>query len=166
MKEARMGRYVVLASQFVIALSLAGSLVVQTVILPLVWIDLEGEALWGRIALVTIAALWILGLQVCAVCVWRLLGMVRRGSVFSRRAFRWVDVIIAAIAFDAVITFVLAVLLAPGDVAPGVVALVCGAALVTGGVALLVVVMRQLLQQAIDRDAEARALRSELDEVI
>ncbi|KQZ06001.1 ABC transporter [Microbacterium sp. Root53] len=161
-----MGRYVVLASQFVIALSLAGSLVVQTVILPLVWIDLEGEALWGRIALVTIAALWILGLQVCAVCVWRLLGMVRRGSVFSRRAFRWVDVIIAAIAFDAVITFVLAVLLAPGDVAPGVVALVCGAALVTGGVALLVVVMRQLLQQAIDRDAEARALRSELDEVI
>lgn len=161
-----MGRYVVLASQVVIALSLAGSLVVQTVILPLVWVDLEGEALWGRIALVTIAALWILGLQVCAVCVWRLLGMVRRGSVFSRRAFRWVDVIIAAIAFDAVITFVLAVLLAPGDVAPGVVALVCGAALVTGGVALLVVVMRQLLQQAIDRDAEARALRSELDEVI
>ncbi|MCD1268858.1 DUF2975 domain-containing protein [Microbacterium sp. MEC084] len=161
-----MGRYVVLASQFVIALSLAGSLVVQTVILPLVWIDLEGEALWGRVALVTIAALWILGLQVCAVCVWRLLGMVRRGSVFSRRAFRWVDVIIAAIAFDAVITFVLAVLLAPGDVAPGVVALVCGAALVTGGVALLVAVMRQLLQQAIDRDAEARALRSELDEVI
>lgn len=161
-----MGRYVVLASQVVIALSLAGSLVVQTVILPLVWIDLEGEALWGRVALVTIAALWILGLQVCAVCVWRLLGMVRRGSVFSRRAFRWVDVIIAAIAFDAVITFVLAVLLAPGDVAPGVVALVCGAALVTGGVALLVVVMRQLLQQAIDRDAEARALRSELDEVI
>lgn len=161
-----MGRYVVLASQIVIALSLAGSLVVQTVILPLVWIDLEGEALWGRIALVTIAALWILGLQVCAVCVWRLLSMVRRGSVFSRRAFRWVDVIIGAIAFDAVVTFALAVLLAPGDAAPGVVALVCGAALVTGGVALLVVVMRQLLQQAIDRDTEARALRSELDEVI
>jgi hypothetical protein len=150
----------------VIALSLAGSLAVQTVILPLVWADLEGEVLWGRIALVTIAALWILGLQVCAVCIWRLLAMVRRGSVFSPAAFRWVDVIIGAVAFDALLTLVLGVLLAPGEAAPGVVALVCGAALVTGGVALLVVVMRQLLQQAVERDAEARTLRSELDEVI
>jgi hypothetical protein len=161
-----MRRYVVLMLQIVIALSLAGSLAVQTVILPLVWADLEGEVLWGRIALVTIAALWILGLQVCAVCIWRLLAMVRRGSVFSPAAFRWVDVIIGAVAFDALLTLVLGVLLAPGEAAPGVVALVCGAALVTGGVALLVVVMRQLLQQAVERDAEARTLRSELDEVI
>lgn len=161
-----MRRYVVLMLQIVIALSLAGSLAVQTVILPLVWADLEGEVLWGRIALVTIAALWIVGLQVCAVCIWRLLAMVRRGSVFSPAAFRWVDVIIGAVAFDALLTLVLGVLLAPGEAAPGVVALVCGAALVTGGVALLVVVMRQLLQQAVERDAEARTLRSELDEVI
>ena len=161
-----MGKYVVLALQVVIALSLAGSLLVQTVILPLLWIDLEGEAMWGRIALITIAALWILGLQVSAVCIWRLLRMVRRGSVFSPAAFRWVDVIIAAIAFDAVVTFALAVLLAVGPAAPGVVALVCGAALVTGGVALLVVVMRRLLHQAMDRETEARSLRSELDEVI
>lgn len=161
-----MGKYVVLTLQGVIALSLAGSLFVQAVILPLVWIDLAGEVLWGRIALVTIAALWILGLQVCAVCIWQLLTMVRRGSVFSPAAFRWVDVIIGAIAFDAVVTFALAVLLAPGDTAPGIVGLVCGAALVTGGVALLVVVMRQLLQQAMERETEARTLRSELDEVI
>lgn len=161
-----MRRYVVVMLQIVIALSLAGSLAVQTVILPLVWADLEGEVLWGRIALVTIAALWIVGLQVCAVCIWRLLAMVRRGSVFSPAAFRWVDVIIGAVAFDALLTLVLGVLLAPGEAAPGAVALVCGAALVTGGVALLVVVMRQLLQQAVERDAEARTLRSELDEVI
>lgn len=161
-----MGKYVVLALQIVIALSLAGSLFVQAVILPLVWVDLEGEVLWGRIALVVIAALWILGLQVCAVCIWRLLTLVRRGSVFSRAAFRWVDVIIGAIAFDAVVTFALAVLLAPGSTAPGVIGLVCGAAFVTGGVALLVVVMRQLLQQAMDREIEARTLRSELDGVV
>jgi len=161
-----MGKATVLTLQIVIALSLAGSLVVQGVILPLVWTDLEGAPPWGRIALVTIAALWIVGLQVCGVCIWRLLTMVRRGSVFSRGAFRYVDVIIGAIAFDAVLTAALAVLLAPGEIAPGVVALVCGAALVTGGVALLVVVMRSLLRQAIARDTEARALRSELDEVI
>lgn len=161
-----MSKYVVLALQIVIALSLAGSLVVQTVILPLLWIDLAGEVLWGRIALIAIAALWILGLQICAVCIWRLLTMVRRGSVFSPAAFRWVDVIIGAIAFDAVVTFALAVLLAIGPAAPGVVALVCGASLVTAGVALLVVVMRRLLQQAMDRETEARTLRSELDGVV
>lgn len=161
-----MGKYVVLALRIVIALSLAGSLFVQAVILPLVWTDLEGEVLWGRIAIVTIAALWILGLQVCAVCIWRLLTLVRRGSVFSPAAFRWVDVIIGAIAFDAVVTFAFAVLLVPGSAAPGVVGLVCGAAFVTGGVALLVVVMRQLLQQAVDREIEARTLRSELDGVV
>ncbi|MBO3663818.1 DUF2975 domain-containing protein [Microbacterium stercoris] len=161
-----MGRYLVRTLQVVIALCLAGSVVVQVVLLPLVWADLDGEALWGRIALITITALWILGLQVCAVCVLRLLAMVRRGSVFSPAAFRWVDTIIGAVAFDAVLTAVLAVLLAPGEPAPGIVALICGAALVTGGVALLVLVMRRLLQQAMERETEARTLRSELDEVI
>jgi hypothetical protein len=34
------------------------------------------------------------------------------------------------------------------------------------GVALVVLVMRTLLAQAVDRDAEAKHLRSELDEVI
>ena len=114
-----MSRYLVRALQVVIALCLAGSIVVQAVLLPLVWADLVGEALWGRIALITIAALWILGLQVCAVCVLRLLAMVRRGSVFSPAAFRWVDITIGAIAFDALLTALLAVLLAPGETAPG-----------------------------------------------
>lgn len=161
-----MGKKTIWALRVVIALSLAGSLFVQTVILPLVWIDLEGEALWGRITLVTIAALWIATLQVTAVCIWQLLTLVRRGAVFSPAAFRYVDVIIGAIAVAAVLTFALAVVLAPGDTAPGVVGLICGAALVTAGVALVIVVMRMLLVQAIDRESEARRLRSELDEVI
>ena len=42
----------------------------------------------------------------------------------------------------------------------------CGASLVLGGMALLVVVMKMLLRQAIEREDEARALRSELDEVV
>jgi hypothetical protein len=64
------------------------------------------------------------------------------------------------------LVLVLAVALAPGEVAPGVVALLCGASLVIAGVALVVVVMRALLAQAIAREREARELRSELDEVI
>lgn len=158
-----MAKSTILVLQVVIALALAGSLVVQTVIVPLLWVDLEGEALWGRIALVIIAVLGVLTLQVFAVCVWMLLTKVRRGSLFSPTSFRYVDVIIGAIGAAAALALILAVLLAPGPTAPGVVALICGAALVLAGVALLVVVMKALLRQAIDRDAEARALRSELD---
>lgn len=161
-----MGKKTILALRVVIALSLAGSLFVQAVILPLVWLDLEGEELWARIAVITIAALWIMTLQVTAVCIWQLLTLVRRGSVFSQASFRYVDVIIGAIAAAAALTFTLAVLMAPGQAAPGVVGLVCGAALVTAGVALVIVVMRMLLAQAVDRESEARRLRSELDEVI
>lgn len=158
-----MGKSTIVVLQVVIALALLGSLVVQTVIMPLVWVDLADEVLWGRIALVTIAVLGILTLQVFGVCVWMLLGKVRRGSIFSSASFRYVDVIIGAIAAAAVLMLILAILLAPGSIAPGVVALIGGAALVLGGMALLVVVMKALLRQAIDRDARANALQSELD---
>jgi hypothetical protein len=161
-----MGRVMIAVLRVVIVLSLAGALLVQTVIVPLLWADLAGEAPWGRVALVTIVVLFVLTLEVGAVCIWRLLTMVRRGSVFSAAAFRYVDVIIGAVAAAAVIVFALAVVLAPGPIAPGVVGLICGAALVIAGVALLVVVMRMLLAQAIDREAEARRLKTELSRVV
>jgi hypothetical protein len=158
-----MGKTTIVVLQVVIALALAGSLVVQLLILPAVWADLEGEAPWGRIAFVTIAALGVVTMQIFAVCVWMLLNKVRRGSIFSPASFRYVDVIIGSFAAASVLAFALAVLLAPGDAAPGIVGLICGAGLVLGGIALLVVVMKALLRQAIDRDVEARTLRDELD---
>jgi hypothetical protein len=161
-----MGKYWILALRVIIALSLLGSLVVQTVIVPLFWQDLRGEPLGVRVAVVVIVVLGVLTMQVFAVCVWQLLTMVRRGSVFSRAAFRYVDVIIGVVVVAAVDVFALACLLAAGETAPGLVGIVCGFALVLGGMALLVVVMRMLLTQAIAREVEARALRSELNEVI
>jgi hypothetical protein len=161
-----MPRLTILVLRIVIALCLLGSLFVQTVIVPLMWIDLEGEALWGRIALVVLAVLGILTMQVSAVCIWRLLSMVRKGSVFSRAAFRYVDVIFGAVVAASLLTFTLAVLLAPGGTAPGIVGLICGFALAIAGVALVVLVLRMLLAQAIARDVEAGQLRSELNEVI
>jgi len=161
-----MGKATVLALRVVIVVALAGSLLVQTMIVPTVWFDLEGAALWERITVVTIAVLGIVTMQVFAVCVWQLLTKVRRGSVFSESSFRYVDIIVWAIAAAAVLAFVSAVLLAPGDTAPGVVGLVCGASLVLGGMALLVVVMKTLLRQAIRSEDEAKALRAELDEVV
>ena len=101
------------------------------------------------------------------VCLWRLVTMVRRGTVFSHGAFRYVDIIIGAIASASALLFLLGVILAPGDaVAPGIVLLIGGAATVVAGIALVVVVMRSLLAQAVAREAEASHLRAELDEVI
>ncbi|MCK2025967.1 MULTISPECIES: DUF2975 domain-containing protein [Microbacterium] len=161
-----MAKGTTIALQVVIALALLGSLVVQTVIAPLVYADLEGEATWARITLVAILVLGVATMQVFGVCVWILLRKVRRGSLFSTSSFRFVDTIIGAILAAAVLAWVLAALLAPGEMAPGVVALIGGAGVVLAGMALLVVVMKALLRQAIDRDAEARALRSELDDEV
>ena len=163
-----MGKLTILALRIVIAMVLAGSLFVQVRMVPLLSTDLiEAGAPDGpRIALLAIVVLGILCVQVVAVCVWRLLTMVRRGTVFSHRAFRFVDIIFGAIAFAAVLVFGIAVILAPGETAPGIVLLICGAALMIGGVALVVLVMRALLAQAVARDVEATQLRSELDEVI
>ncbi|MBY6414776.1 DUF2975 domain-containing protein [Rhodococcus sp. BP-252] len=162
-----MGRIVVAALRVVIALALAGSVFVQAVMVPLTWIDLDDAPASVRVPLVVIVVLGIVTLQIVAICVWRLLTLVRKGTVFSTRSFRFVDVIIGAVTAAAVLAFALAVVLAPGEaVPPGIVGLICGASLVIGGVALLVLVLRMLLSQAVARDTEATKLQSELDEVI
>lgn len=161
-----MGTVTIFILKTLIAVSLIGSLGVQLLLLPLVWADLAGVPSVARVALVALAAIFVLTLQVSAVCIWRLLTMVRSGSVFSQGAFRYVDTIIGAMAVAALTIFVLAVLLAPGSAAPGLIGLLCGAALVTAGGALLMVVMRMLLRLATQREAEALSLRGELDEVI
>ena len=165
-----MGKLTVLALHVVLAMVLAGSLFVQAVIVPLLAIDLEElrpDYAYLRVPLLVIAILGVITIQVTLVCVWRLLTMVRRGTVFSHAAFRYVDIVIGAVAAASVVTFALAVLLAPGEaVAPGIVLLICGAALLVAGVGLIVFVLRMLLAQAVARDAEAHHLQTELDEVI
>jgi hypothetical protein len=134
---------------------------------PLIWMDLDEAPAGVRLPFVVIVVLGIVTMQVSAVCVWRLLTMVRRGTVFSHAAFRYVDIIIGAVAAASVLTFGLAVTLAPGEaVAPGIVGLICGLALVVAGVGLVILVQRMLLAQAVARDTEAHQLQAELDEVI
>ena len=165
-----MSRLTILALRLVIAGGLVGSLFVQTVMVPLLAIDMRGadpEVLALRTPLIVSTLLGIVTVQVVMVCVWRLLTMVRRGTVFSHGAFRYVDVVIGAVAVASLLLFGLGVLLAPGEsVAPGVVLLIGGAAALVAGIALVVLVMRTLLAQAVARDAEAKHLRAELDEVI
>jgi hypothetical protein len=164
-----MGHLTVVALRVVLAIALAGSLFVQALMVPLLWADLEGSELadWARVSVVVIVILGIATMQVTAVCIWRLLTMVRRGTVFSDAAFRYVDTVIGAVAAASLLTFGLGVVLAPGEaVAPGVVLLIGGVAVVVAGIALIVIVMRMLLAQAVARDAEAHQLQAELDTVI
>jgi hypothetical protein len=168
-----MGNLAVLALRVVIAIALAGSLLVQFVLTPLIWQDMDSAPTEVRVPFVVIVVLGVATMQVTAICIWRLLTMVRRGTVFSHAAFRYVDIVIGAIVAAAVLTFGIAVVAAygnrttPGDeVAPGMVALICGASLVLAGVALIVLVLRMLLVQAVTLDSEAKHLQSELDEVI
>jgi hypothetical protein len=164
-----MGRVTVLALRAVLSIALAGSLVVQAVLVPLLWSDLEDTELsaGALTAVVVIVILGIATMQVTAVCIWRLLTMVRRGTVFSLAAFRYVDIVIGAVATASLLCFALGVALAPGEaVAPGVVLLIGGVGVVVAGIALIVLVMRMLLAQAVARDAEAQDLQAELDSVI
>jgi Protein of unknown function (DUF2975)/Cro/C1-type HTH DNA-binding domain len=104
------------------------------------------------------AWLWIGCGQVALLAVWRLLSMVRGGLVCTRRALRWVDVIITC---GAVATLVTAGVLIQmlgfvhGGGGPTVFFL---AATVAAGVMVvsLVVVMRGLLVSAVADRAEAR----------
>lgn len=105
--------------------------------------------------------------QVFAICIWKLMTMVRLSTVFSPTAFRYVDTMISAAAAATVLTLGLGVLLAPGDaVPPGMVLLVGGAAVVAADIALTVLVLKALLAQAITCETQARSLQAELDEVI
>ncbi|MFB9797056.1 DUF2975 domain-containing protein [Arthrobacter citreus] len=165
-----MGKLTILALRIVLAVVLAGTLFVQAVMVPLLASDLSeagpaAEAV--RLPVSVIVVLGLIAVQVVLVCVWCLLTMARRGTVFSTAAFRYVDVVIVAVSAAALLLFGLGAVLAPGEgVAPGVVLLIGGAGVAVAGVALIVLVLRALLAQAVAIDAEASHLRTELNEVI
>ena len=165
-----MSRLTVLALRALLVLMLAGLLVVQVMILPLLGVDIAHEApdlVVLRWTIVVVGILGVLCVEVALVCIWRLLTMVRRETVFSLAAFRWVDVIIGCAVAATLLAVVLSFALAPGEaVAPGLVLLVVIGGVGTATVALLVLVLRLLLAKAVALDSTATTLRAELDEVI
>ncbi|MQA88190.1 MAG: DUF2975 domain-containing protein [Streptosporangiales bacterium] len=165
-----MGKLTVLALRAVLVVLLAGSVFVQTVMVPLLAIDLEeldADYAYLRTPFLVITVLGVVTVQVVLVCVWRLVTMVRGGTVFSHAAFKYVHVVIGAIVAAALLMFALGVILAPGDaVPPGMVLLIGGAGVAVLGVALVVIVLRMLLAQAVARDVEAAQMQAELEEVI
>src|SRR6476661_1619259 len=118
-------------------------------------------------ALRVITILGLLSVQAALLCVWRLVTMVRRGTVFSHAAFRYVDGVIGAVVAAALVWFAVTALNAPGQRDdPGVTLLMGGVGVAILGVALIVLLLRMLLAQAVARDTEAAQLQAELDEVI
>lgn len=163
-----MGQLTVLALRAVLVALLAGSVFVQTVMAALLAEDLEGSVLADRrTPILVILVLGVVTVEVVLACVWRLVTMVRRGTVFTHAAFRYVHIVIGAFAAAALLVCTLGAVLAPGEaVAPGVVLLLGGVALAVFGTALVVLVLRLLLAQAVARDVEASKMHAELAEVI
>ncbi|GAA0492562.1 DUF2975 domain-containing protein [Streptomyces olivaceiscleroticus] len=163
-----MGKLTVGALRAVLAVVLAGTVFVQA---GMVWALVGGsDPEDGSLPLTPLRLITILGMvsvQFAIVCVWRLVTMVRRGTVFSHAAFRYVDGIIGAIVAAALMWFAVTALNAPGQRDdPGVTVTMGGVGVAILGVALIVLVLRMLLAQAVARDAEASQMQAELDEVI
>ncbi|TCC48060.1 DUF2975 domain-containing protein [Kribbella pittospori] len=160
------GMLTVRALRAVLVVVLAGTVFVQA---SMVW-ALATDPEDGSLPLTPLRVITILGMvsvQVALVCVWRLVTMVRRGTVFSNAAFRYVDVLIGAIVAAALVWFAVTVLNAPGQRAdPGVTVIMGGVGVAILGVALIVLVLRMLLAQAVARDAEATQMQDELNELI
>lgn len=142
---------------------MAGSVLSQA-LLPLLAQDLGGpyEETARLVAPYSVVGiLVIVCAQVALVVIWRLLSLVANNTIFTVRALRCVDTIIAcgvaAALLPAAVTFHLLVIVGVGG--PGVLFLL--AASVAGGAAfvLLMATMRNLLRAAITH-------QSELDEVI
>ena len=163
-----MGKLTVATLRAVLAAVFAGTVLVQA---GMVWALATGsDPEDGSLPLTAFRVLTIVGMvavQVALVCVWRLVAMVRRGIVFSHSAFRYVDVVIGSIVAAALVWFAVAAVNAPGQRAdPGVTLIMGGVGVAILGVALIVLLLRMLLTQAVARDVEAAQLRAELDEVI
>ena len=163
-----MGELTVRALRAVLVVVLTGTVFVQAL---LVWALVSGsDPEGGSLPLTPLRVITILGLvtiEVIGVCVWRLVTMVRRGTVFSHAAFRYVDVIIGAIVAAALVWFAVTALNAPGQRDdPGVTLIMGGIGVAILGVALIVLVLRMLLAQAVARDVEAAQMQAELDDVI
>ncbi|MFF8833165.1 DUF2975 domain-containing protein [Streptomyces sp. NPDC015131] len=105
---------------------------------------------------VTVAILGIVCVQVALVAVWRLLSMVEVDSIFTSRAFRWVDVIIGSSLVATLLAVGVSGHLALADIpfpddgmeALGALAAAVGTAAVGASFVMVMVIMRGLLRKA------------------
>lgn len=98
---------------------------------------------------IVVAVAFLFCVELALVCVWRLLSLVRTGTIFSRDAFKWVDAILLLVIVATVIILGAFIALQIAGVGSGPVMVICILGVIVGsGFALLVVVLRRLLRQA------------------
>lgn len=146
-----MGRLTVAALRVVLVIVLAGTAVIQV---AMVWVLVSGSDTEPATAALTgmrvITVLGMVAAQAIAVSVWQLVTMVRRGALFSQRAFRWLDITTAAIVAVALLWFAVTTINAPGQSDdPGVTVIMAGIGVAILGVALIVRILRLLLTQVV-----------------
>ncbi|MGW5121060.1 DUF2975 domain-containing protein, partial [Streptomyces noursei] len=109
-----MGKLTVLALRAVMVVLHAGAVSAQTVMVAMLTGAMEESVLADRRApVLVIAVLGVVTVQVVLVCVWRLVTMAQRGTVFSHAAFRYVHLVIGAFVAAALLVFALGAVLAP-----------------------------------------------------
>lgn len=155
-------RRVILLLQAALVVLFAVLVVLQTLSFPGQFAHMAKEepatAEW-RWPLTVLFAYWLLCVQVVIVCIWKLLGFVKRDRIFSSVSMVWVNTILGAVAAAWIVlvgVFVSVVAVADDPGAPLLLFLVLTGVTVVG---LLMVVMRALLRQA-------TSLRTDLEAVI
>lgn len=148
-----MTRTAIVLSKIFIALIIAAGLFVQLIILPVqasesaaASPDLE----FLRVPLLVIGVLFVLCGQIVVSCVWVLLSLIRKEAIFSRRAFKYVDIMIGALLAGAALIFLalLTMELTADAGEPGLFVLALGVAFGCAALALVIFVMRGLLVKA------------------
>jgi len=159
-----MNKFVLTLLKIMIAVLFAGGLLAQVVFIPwIAWAEAQDFPEVGYLA-IPYAALGIATVacaQVILVATWRLAGMVERGKIFDASALTWVTVmvrsagvataLVAIVAIDATFIEGLGPVTVPVALTGGTIAV--------GLCALILMVMRGLLQAAVQQKVE-------LDEVV
>jgi len=144
-------RWLILGLRLLLVLLFLGLVVAQTLIVPGSVAYRSGQnpdfaaSRWLVLAFCVIELLCV---QLVIVAIWRLLSLVVRDRIFDDSAFRWVDVILGAMAVAWLL--LAAVFVYVGSIAddPGVLVLMFGMLLVGAVLIFLMLVMRALLRQA------------------
>ena len=143
---------IVLAKVFILVLMLGG-LLTQAVMLPIAAsqsAEQFPEVAYLQPPILALCILFVFCGQIVLGCVWMLLSLARRDSIFSGRAFGYVDVMIGALVVAAAVVIVVLLIIgfAAGSGTPGLVYPGIGASLGCVALALVLVVMRGLLVKA------------------
>lgn len=147
-----MQRTTIVVLKALIALLLALLLFCQVFVVPAVAAQSARrytEIAYFEIPGTIVGILFLLCVQVVLVCVWRLLSLVREGSIFSESAFPDVDASLGAVAFATLLVLVALIALSlTGFMTPSITLLLLLGVVVGTGLSLLIVVLRGLLRKA------------------